>query len=177
VQLTQKQWAEARRLREAKGLTFADIAARIGVHVATVRKRAAKDQWVKGAAGAAAAAPAKPRRAPSAMSIAGRRQLIRRLYQAMDTKLKLMERRMEKQIAQLDQNEDLPSADHERDTRAFGIIIRNIAHVKEMQADLDRVAGGRSATASAGDAELFAEAERFRKEIAERLARFIPPAG
>ena len=173
MQLTQKQWAEARRLRELRGLTFAAIAARFGIHVATLRRRAAKDGWGKSAE--TGAAP-KPRVAPSAMSIAGRRQLIKRLYQAMDTKLKLMERRMEKQIAKLDQ-EDLPSADHERDTRAFGIMIKNIAQVKEMQAGLERVARGRSATATPGDAQLYAEAERFRQEIAERLARFVPPAG
>ena len=53
-------------------------------------------------------------------------------------------------------------------------MIKNIEQVKEMQADLDRVAGGQPATAA--DAELFAEAERFRQEIAERLARFVPPA-
>ena len=173
MQLTQKQWAEARRLREAQGLTYVAIAARLGVHVATVRRRAGKESWRNGPAGPASA---KPRRAPSAMSTAGRRQLIKRLYQAIDTKLKLMERRMEKQIAKLDQ-EDLPSADHERDTRAFGIIIRNIAQVKEMQAGLERVARGRSAKSTPGDAQLYAEAERFRQEIAERLARFVPPAG
>ena len=102
------------------------------------------------------------------------RELIQRLYKAMDTKLKLMERRMETQIANLEKGADLTSADHERDARAFGAMIKNIEQVKEMQADLDRVAGGQPATAA--DAELFAEAERFRQEIAERLARFIPPA-
>jgi hypothetical protein len=84
-----------------------------------------------------------------------------------------MERRMEKQMANLETNNaDLPSADHERDARAFGTMIKNIDQVKEMQADLDRVAGGQPATAA--DAELFAEADRFRRDIAQRLARFIP---
>ena len=106
------------------------------------------------------------------LTVVARRTLIQRLYKAMDTKLKLMERRMEKQMANLDKEEDLPSADHERDARAFGAMIKNIEQVKEMQADLDRVAGGQPATTA--DAELFAEAERFRQEIAERLARFIP---
>ena len=92
----------------------------------------------------------------------------------MDTKLRLMERRMEAQMTNLEEGRDLPSADHERDTRTFGAMIKNIEQVKEMQADLDRVAGGQPETAA--DAELFAEAERFRREIAERLARFIPPA-
>ena len=80
---------------------------------------------------------------------------------------------MEKQMENIDNADGhLPAADHERDARAFGAMIKNIEQVKEMQADLDRVAGGQPATAA--DAELFAEAERFRREIAERLARFIP---
>ena len=107
--------------------------------------------------------------------MAARRKLIQRLYKAMDTKLNLMERRMKTQLTNLRKaGSDLPSADHERDARAFGTIIKNIDQVKEMQADLERVAGGQPATAA--DAELFAEADRFRREIAERLARFIPPA-
>ena len=76
---------------------------------------------------------------------------------------------MEAQMTKLiDDGTDLPSADHERDTRTFGAMIKNIEQVKEMQADLDRVAGGQPATAA--DAELIAEADRFRREIAERLA-------
>ena len=89
--------------------------------------------------------------------------------------ISLLERRMEAQMTNLDEGKDLTSADHERDTRTFGAMIKNIEQVKEMQADLERVAGGQPK--SAADAELFAEADRFRREIAERLARFIPPAG
>ena len=61
------------------------------------------------------------------------------LYKAMDTELKLMERRMETQMTNLEKEADLTSADHERDTRVFGAMIKNIEQVKEMQADLDRV--------------------------------------
>jgi transcriptional regulator with XRE-family HTH domain len=174
VQLTQDRWAEARRLREALGLSLREIAARFGVHPSTMRKRAAVEGWASPSVSAPAASSNTPALSGDALSVVGRRELIQRLYKAMDTKLKLMERRMEAQMTNLDKGEDLPSADHERDTRAFGAMIKNIEQVKEMQADLDRVAGGQPATAA--DAELFAEAERFRREIAERLARFIPPA-
>ena len=173
ARLTQEQWAEARRLREALGLGTREIATRFGVSEATVRRRASIDGWLSppGTAG-----PARRTRLRSPSSPVGRRQLIKRLYKAMDTKLRLMERRMEKQMENIDKVDgDLPAADHERDARAFGTMIKNIEQVKEMQADLDRVAGGQPATAA--DAELFAEADRFRREIAERLARFIPPAG
>ena len=170
VRLTPSQWEEARQLRKRLGLSLREIAARFGVHPSTVQHRAAAEGW-----SLPSAAKGKGRDgARSPRSVVGRRQLIQRLYKAMDTKLRLMERRMEAQMANLDEGKDLTSADHERDTRMFGAMIKNIEQVKEMQADLDRVAGGQPATAA--DAELFAEAERFRREIAERLARFIPPA-
>ena len=46
----------------------------------------------------------------------------------MDTKLRLMERRMEAQMTNLDEGKDLTSADHERDARAFGAMIKNQEH-------------------------------------------------
>jgi hypothetical protein len=172
VQLTQDQWAEVRRLRDDLDLPTDTIAARMGVHPRTIERHAALQGWKLRAPGA------KRVKDPSvfeAFTVVARRSLVQRLYKAMDTKLKLMERRMNTQLANLDkEGSDLSSADHERDARAFGTIIKNIDQVKEMQADLERVAGGQPK--SAADAELFAEADRFRREIAERLARFIPPA-
>jgi hypothetical protein len=179
VRLVDVRWAEARRLFEADGLTISQVAARMGVHPETVRRRALAEEWAKAAKRAGSAAAASPKRAGrprKPRTIVGRRELIQRLYAAMDTKLKLMEHRMKAQMKNLGTGEDHTSAaDHERDTRAIGAIIKNIAQVKEMQADLDRVAGGQPATAA--DAELFAEADRFRREIAERLARFVEAAG
>ena len=170
--LTQEQWAEVRRLRDELDLTTETIAARMGVHPRTIERHAVSEGWLLRAPGPK---KAKDPSAFEAFTVAARRKLIQRLYKAMDTKLNLMERRMKTQLANLRKaGNDLPSADHERDARAFGTIIKNIDQVKEMQADLERVAGGQPATAA--DAELFAEADRFRREIAERLARFIPPA-
>jgi len=173
VLLTPEQWAEVRRLRDELDLSANEIAARMGVHPRTIERRAAREGRTL--------RPSDPNNAqrPSgfeAFTVAARRRLIQRLYKAMDTKLNLMERRMKTQLANLGkEGSDLSSADHERDARAFGTIIKNIDQVKEMQADLERVVGGQPG--SAADAELFAEADRFRREIAERLARFIPPAG
>lgn len=174
MQLTQQQWAEVRRLRDELDLPTDTIAARMGVHPRTIERRAAEEGWALRAPGPKK--KAKDASAFEAFTVAARRKLVQRLYKAMDTKLNLMERRMKTQLANLrKQGSDLSAADHERDARAFGTIIKNIDQVKEMQADLERVAGGQPATAA--DAELFAEANRFRQEIAERLARFIPPAG
>ena len=70
------------------------------------------------------------------------------------------------------QNDDgiQSAADHERDTRAIGGLINQLAKISEYEADLDRPAGQ-------GDdfAIVAAEAERYRRELAERLARLIPP--
>ena len=173
VRLTQDQWAEARGLRETAGLGVGEIAVRFGVTEETVRRHAEKDGWLS-PPGTPAPPAKRTIRLRGASSVVSRRQLIKRLHKAMDTKLRLMERRMETQMTNLDAGKDLTSADHERDTRILGAMIKNIEQVKEMQADLDRVTRGQPATAD--DAELFAEAERFRREIAERLARFIPPA-
>ena len=173
ARLTQELWAEARRLRNDLSLSNEEIAARLGVHTRTIEKRAQRDGWKSRQTGQKTL---RDRPSFEALTLASRRSLVQRLYKAMDTKLKLMERRMKRQMTNLkkDENADLPAADHERDARTFGTMIRNIAQVKEMQADLDRVTRGQPATAA--DAELFAEAERFRREIAERLARFIPAA-
>ena len=168
VPLTPEQWAEARRLRETQGLGLGELAAQIGVSERTVRYHADVEGWLS--------PPGTVKRKKRARSCSRQSPpTIERLYKAMDTKLNLMERRMQTQMTNLDKGTDLPSADHERDTRTFGAMIKNIEQVKEMQADLDRVAGGQPATAA--DAELIAEADRFRREIAERLARFVPPAG
>ena len=171
MRLTQEQWAEVRRLRDELDLSTDTIAARMGVNPRTIERYAEREGWALRTPGP------KKRKDPAfeAFTVAARRKLVQRLYKAMDTKLKLMERRMQTQLTNLRKaGTDLSSADHERDARAFGTIIKNIDQVKEMQADLERVAGGQPATAA--DAELFAEADRFRREIAERLARFIPPA-
>lgn len=172
MRLTEQQWAEARALYEEKGVSALDIAVRFGLHHRTVTRRAKDEAWRRPDAD-----PMSKRAAAyfEADSVAARRAIIRRLYKAIDTKLKLMERRMQKQLQRLEKGKDLPSADHERDTRTFGGLIKTIAQVTEMQAELDRVARGQPATAA--DAELFAEADGFRREIAERLARFIPAAG
>ncbi len=182
MRLVEEQWAEARRLHETGGLSIAEIAVRFGVQPQTVRKRARVEGWApkapkapKTAEPRATAARRKVTRPRRPRTLVGRRELIQRLYAAMDTKLKLMEHRMKAQMKNVGKGEDKTSAaDHERETRALGAIIKHIAQVKEMQADLDRVAGGQPATAA--DAELFAEAERFRREIAERLARFVEAA-
>ncbi len=150
-------WAEIRRLYVAGALSLARIAERHGISVQRIARRARRDGWpprprptpgaregpppksgakkTAAAAGRQRAPPRSPQPAaergtdPStATSLKARRALVRRLYKAIDTKLKQMERRMAHDIAAQDGTSDTTAADHERDTRAIGALIANLNH-------------------------------------------------
>jgi hypothetical protein len=72
---------------------------------------------------------------------------------------------------------DATAADHERDTRAIGALIANLSRVTEIEADLERHPGSAKPADQQADRQLADEAERFRGEVAERLARLVRPAG
>ncbi|KAB2920442.1 MAG: hypothetical protein F9K29_00970 [Hyphomicrobiaceae bacterium] len=168
--LTPEQWDELRRAREGGVESDRELAARFGVHVRTILRRARLYNWLT-------------RRGPmsassfAAATIEVRRNLVRRLYRAIDTKLKLMEHRMQEQIRGLDGEAGKlpPMLDDEREIRSIGTLIRNLDKITEMASELDRTADGRQESADA--AELFAEAERYRRELTERLAKFVAAAG
>jgi hypothetical protein len=113
----------------------------------------------------------------AARSLRARRALVRRLYNAIDTKLQQMERRMAHDMATEKGSSDTTATDHERDTRAIGALIANLSRVTEIEADLERIPGTAAVPAAQqGDRQLADEAERFRREVAERLARLVRPA-
>ncbi len=203
-------WEEVRR-RVRDGEKITDLAKAYDVHPSTLHRRLAtarkvKPKSAKRSAGTrqvaartatrkvsakpapkqpaieAATPPARPARA-----LKVRRQLISRLYRAIDTKLKLMERRMNSEIHALDalsgnsagpadESLTLTAADHERETRAFGALVKTINSVRQMQAELEHLANANTTAApSTADARLAADADRYRRDIAERLAKFVPP--
>lgn len=206
------QWEEVRR-RVRQGETVSELARGYGVHPSTVHRRlaampAAKSKSAKPKSAAkplpqnasatkrkvpadskperlgVGSAKASARRPPAAIKV--RRQLIGRLYRAIDTKLKLMERRMNNEIHALDalsgnsagpadESVTLTAADHERETRAFGALVKTINSVRQMQAELEHLANADTPSTSAADARLAADADRYRRDIAERLAKFVPP--
>lgn len=191
--LTPEQWQELRR-RARAGESMADLGAAFGVHRRTIERRlggSAKAPKTKSerasrppaklSTAPRRVAPAPKRASTKAPTLAARRKLINRLYQAIDTKLRLMEKRMHSEITALEASKPgaaadaagLSPADHERETRAFGALVKTINSVKDMQAELDRIATGTADTAT--DARLAADADRYRRDIAERLARFVPP--
>jgi hypothetical protein len=198
-------WSGIRRLYVAGALPLARIAERHGISVQRIARRARRDGWPprprpapgaregpppKPGAKKTAAAPSRQRAPPrtpqpaaergtdpsTATSLKARRALVRRLYKAIDTKLKQMERRMAHDIAAQDGTSDTTAADHERDTRAIGALIANLSRVTEIEADLERLPGSASPASSQGDRQLADEAERFRRDVAERLARLVRPA-
>jgi hypothetical protein len=201
-------WSEIRRLYVAGKLSIAGIAERHGISAQSIARRARRESWParprptsgaregpavksRGKKSAADAgrhpshvppAADRKRRGPAstAPSLKARRALVRRLYKAIDTKLKQMERRMAHDMATNKGTSDTTAADHERDTRAIGALIANLSRVTEIEADLERIPGSPNAatgpTDQQADRQLADEAERFRREVAERLARIVGPA-
>jgi transposase-like protein len=115
----------------------------------------------------AAAAPAIPRRLLA--TPAARRRLLERLVAAISMKLEQLERRMSIDLAK---GEDLTATDHERETRAIGALIDNLEKIRELEAGLaPNVGKSGSATTDLAD-----EADRCRRELAERLSRLVGAA-
>jgi hypothetical protein len=173
--LTQQQWDEVRRAYIESTEPVRAIAERFGVQRMAVQRQAKSQGWPSRRA--RSRAPAK--RSLSATTIPVRRRLLRRLIRIIETELELMEKRMQTRVEELDKGNDVPAADHERDARAVGTLVRSLDKVTEIAADLDRTSGGKpkSANVDADADELFAEADRFRRELAERLSKFIPVSG
>jgi hypothetical protein len=195
------QWEEVLR-RIADGAPVDETARAFSIHPSTLSKRLGREKSQRRKARKAAPRRAsKPgtrstvksadpegdptadvaarRPARKAPALAVRRQLVNRLYRAIDTKLKLMERRMHSEITALDEAKpedasSLTAADHERETRAFGALVKTINSVRQLQAELDDIANANPNT-TAADARLAADADRYRRDIAERLAKFVPP--
>ena len=118
-------------------------------------------------------------------TISQRRALVARLTTAIETKLKLLERRFEREMAGLDQAtgttraKALSAADFERDTRAIGQLIKNLEHVTEYDHDQQlgkRLSGAAAKSASLATSALADEADRLRRELGERLQRLVDPA-
>ena len=201
----QPDWSEIRRLYVHGEQSIAGIAEKHGVSAQRIARRAQRDNWparssrrrssVRSKPRHEAAAPppaalatAKATAAPSpksrvkrtgsaARSLKARRALVRRLYTAIDTKLQQMERRMAHDMATQEGSSETTATDHERDTRAIGALIANLSRVTEIEADLERIPGTATVPAAQqAELQLADEAERFRRDVAERLARLVRPA-
>lgn len=175
----------ARRAYADDREAIVEVAARLGVSAATIRRWRVQHQWPlrsvrrkaaiakaarRGAAASTAARKPPPKtrvdsdRETPGTDARSREALIQRLYRAIYRKLEHLETSME--------TADPPSAaDTDRETRAIGTLIRNVEKVAELETDLTRAdtssaAGARPASLYGGD-----DADARRRELAERILK------
>jgi hypothetical protein len=146
-------WAQIRAAYETQGTAVGKLAAQNGVTPSAIYWRINKDGWVREAG---SAAPRNRRKVSGT--------LLGRLYRTIDRKLSQLE-------ARLESDEDMTIADHERETRAIGQLIRNVEKIAELEQapGTPRTRSDRAAETQAGGD---IDAEQIRRELAERILRF-----
>ncbi|MCC7250532.1 hypothetical protein [Hyphomicrobium sp.] len=173
MQVDDDTWAAVRRAYADASVPLAEIAKRFGVTPMRIGARAKREGWAgreeragktKGGAAKAGKSPApvtplsKRSRRDALPTRGAQASLIGRLYRAISLKLEHMEKRMAS-------GEVRSAQDEERESRALATLISNFEKVTEAVAGLDE---NRDAARTAGAG---ADAERMRREIAERLER------
>ena len=179
MQVDDETWAAVRRAYENPSETLTEIAARFTLSRQRIVARAKKEGWPQRPAarrrrgvGASAAQPETtpavtekeantkaPVRQTGLPTRGAKRALIGRLYRAISLKLEHMEMRMAS-------GEVRSAQDEERESRALATLINNFEKVTEAVAELDR-----DKTRARAAGRVGADAERMRREIAERLER------
>ena len=164
MQVDDDTWAAVRRAYADVALPLAEIAARHGLTPLAIGARASREGWPgreerrRKAGGSARRSKAK--KAKDVLPTRGpQRALIGRLYRAISLKLEHMEERMAS-------GDSRSAQDEERESRALATLISNFEKVTEAVAGLDTDRDAARAPGTAG-----ADAERMRREIAERLER------
>lgn len=164
ARLTKVDWAAVERAYVAGEETIAALASRLGTTTSAVSSRASRKGWKRSNGAARTKAPPDDDRN---VHLAERRRLTRRLTTAIDRILAKMENRMASEKKR--GAKPTSAADQERDSRMVHSLIRSLEKVTEFEAELERPDGGGD---NAADARALAdEAEQFRRDIAERLAR------
>ncbi len=146
-------WVEIRHAYEKKQETVAELCERFGVSETAVYHRAKKLNWQR-------------RRKLLAKPEQSEPQVLDRLYRSVEIKLAQLEARMS------NQDDDLSIADHERETRALGQLIRNFEKVIGLEVG-ER---GTRRSKPGGKSEHDEPADdidpvRLREELAERIRR------
>ena len=182
MQVGDETWAEVRLAYADGSVPLKDIAARFGLTPQRIGIKAKKEGWTRppahpagegrkrasrrepaGAqrkiAPAGTAKPATAKQSGRLPTRTAQKAVIARLYRAITVKLEHMEKRMAS-------GEDRSAQDEERESRALATLINNFEKVTEAVAELEADRGASRASSAAG-----ADAERMRREIAERLER------
>lgn len=153
--LDETAWAAIEKAYVETEELLADLGKRFGISASQISHRALVYGWPS----RWARMGRKPRRKTMSTRKA-RDQLIHRLYRAIDLKLERLETRMES-------GEELTPAETERNLRALATMIGGFEKVAEVAFDAEKERKGatKRKKTSAPDAE------RMRREIAERLER------
>jgi len=182
MQVGDETWAEVRLAYADGSAPLKDIAARFGLTPQRIGTKAKKEGWTRspgperGArrkpatrrkpareqpkiASAGAAKPGTAKQSGRLPTRAAQKAVIARLYRAITVKLEHMEKRMAS-------GEDRSAQDEERESRALATLINTFKKVTEAVTGLEDERGASRARGAAG-----ADAERMRREIAERLER------
>ncbi|MGI9422767.1 MAG: hypothetical protein ACR2PA_06210 [Hyphomicrobiaceae bacterium] len=147
-------WNAVRVAYESEQETIRSVADRFDVAVHAINYRAKKHNW------------RRRRRKRDTGDTNPQRVLVQRLYRTIDRKLAQLETRMQ------NDNDDLTIADHERETRALGQLIRNFEKVSGLEADqIDKAKDARGANSEDEADAASIDPERLRNELAERILR------
>jgi hypothetical protein len=170
--LDPETWAEIRKAYEQTSEPVRRIAARYGISHSTVAAHVLREGWVERAPPGVRVVPPPPAPQPELHAMAVRVEprepdaaeaRIRRMLGIIDLQLDQMESRMTS-------GQPMTTQDEERQARAFGAITGNLEKVTEAAADIFRDPGPDAAGNGRLDAQRL-DAERMRREIAERLER------
>ena len=170
--LPPETWEEIRKAYVETTEPIRQIANRYGIGASTVSQRALREGWpLRKPPGVQVVAPppARPLAKPGNHAMAERTEprepdtadaRIRRMLGIIDLQLDQMESRMTS-------GQPMTTQDEERQARAFAAIAGNLEKVTEAAADIFREPGHDAAGNGSGQSD----AQRMRREIAERLER------
>ena len=170
--LSAEQWADARRLR-AEGANFTTIGEAFNVSRDAISKRAKREGWDAPASTEPGGAPARPAAPLPNDILQVRRSLSRRVLRILDLDLRIMEQRMQKRLNAAEDAAD-PEGMSKEEVERLGTFKKTIQDHTEYAPDTDRSVRGAAHRAAAAEA-LASEADIFRRELAERIAKLIPP--
>ena len=171
--LSAEQWADARRLR-AEGANFTAIGKAFNVTRDAISKCAKREGWDAPAASGSPVAKARPAAPLPNDILQARRSLSRRILRILDLDLLIMEQRMQKRLNAAKDAEE-PEGMSREEVERLGTFKKTIQDHTEYAPDTDRAVRGAAHRAATAET-LASEADVFRRELAERIAKLIPPS-
>lgn len=152
--LTDAQWRLVEDAYRTTTEPIAVIAKRYSISAGAVSHRRTKFGWPPRRAGAI-----KKQAKPVPKRLSDKAAIVARIYRLINLKLEQLEKDMSRP------GERTP-ADHERETRALGTLVRNYERVSGLERE-----GNHDGKQDGEEPERRAEAEAIRRELAEQIVR------